>query len=93
MTEHRAGSDESCPLQPGIHPCVKKASVIQYAEAIFPEVRMVEQAVYKGIFMAAPRAEIVLVRQILEGALASRHLRSQYRPVIEAELQQLSHDS
>ena len=89
MTEHRAGSDESCPLLPGIHPCVKKASVIQYAEAIFPEARMVEQAVYKGILIAAVPAEVTLVRQILTGALASRHLRLQYRPVVEAELQQL----
>jgi len=93
MTEHRAGSDESCPIPPGIHPCVKKASVIQFAEAIFPEARMVEQAVYKGILIAAVPAEVTLVRQILTGALASRHLRPQYRAVVEAELKQLGYGS
>ena len=89
VTTHRAGADESCPLQADIHPCVKTPSVIQYAGTIFPEARMVEQAVYKGIFMAAPPAELSLVRRILQGALASRHLRSQYRPVVEAELNAL----
>ena len=89
MTEPRDGADNSCPLPPGIHACVKKASVIQYAEAIFPEALKVEQAVYKGIFIAAPRAEIALVRRILAGAMVSRHLRPQYRAVVEAELEQL----
>jgi hypothetical protein len=93
MTERRAGSDDSCRLQPGDHPCVKKDSVIQYAEAIFPEARMVEQAVYKGVFVAAARADLSFVRRMLEGALASRHLRLKYRAVVEAELEQLARDS
>ncbi|MBI4471233.1 MAG: hypothetical protein HY646_01100 [Acidobacteria bacterium] len=92
MTERRAGSDESCLLLPGVHSCVKKESVIQYAEAIFPEARMVEHAVYKGVFVAAAHAEMPLVRRMLEGALASRHLRMKYRAVVAAELEQLGHD-
>ena len=93
MTERRAGSDESCLLHLGDHSCVKKESVIQYAEAIFPQARMVEQAVYKGVFIAAARAARPLVQRLLEGALASRHLRQQYRAVVEVELEQLRHGS
>lgn len=90
MTARRAGSDDSCRLQPGEHPCVKKDSVIQYAEAIFPEARKVEQALYKGIIVKATRADLTLVRRMLEGALNSPHLRQKYRPVVETELAHLS---
>jgi hypothetical protein len=48
---------------------------------------MVEQAVYKGVFVAAARADLPLVQRMLEGALASRHLRMKYLPVVEAELE------
>lgn len=89
MTECRAGSDESCILKIGDHPCVTKESVIQYAEAVFPEAMAIEQAVYKGVFTPATGAECGLVHRMLRGALASRHLRREYRPIVETELQHL----
>jgi hypothetical protein len=89
MTERRSGSDGSCILQCGDHPSATKESVIRYAEAIFPEARTVEQAVNQGIFIQAAPADLKLVQRLLEGALASRHLRMKYRPIVEAELRQL----
>jgi hypothetical protein len=89
MTERKTGSDESCILKRGDHPSVTKESVIQYAEAIFPEARMIEQVAYAGIFKPGVRAESSLVRHVLTRALISRHLRMEYRSVVEAELKAL----
>ena len=72
------------------HPRVTKESILQYAEAIFPEARMVEQATYQGIFQPAARADIALVRRILTGALSSNRLRNEYRPLVETELKALA---
>jgi hypothetical protein len=93
MTGRKAGSDESCILRPGDHPCITRESVLQYAEAIFPEARMVEQALYAGIFVRAARTELSLVRRILNGALASNRLRREFRRAVEAELDALNKSS
>jgi hypothetical protein len=93
MTERKTGSDESCILKRGDHPSVTKESVIQYAEAIFPEARKIEQVAYTGVFKSGVRAESSLVRRILAGAMISRHLRMEHRLVVEAELKALGASS
>lgn len=89
MTKRKAGSDESCILLPGDHPCVTGESVLQYAEAVFPEARMVEQAANTGIFVKAAPAQLSLVRRILSGAVASNRLRREFRQVVVTELDAL----
>ena len=86
MTERKAGSDGSCILRIGDHPRVTKESVLQYAEAILPDGRRLEEVVNRGLFTPAERAAMPLVRRMLAAALRSPHLRKEYRAMVEAEI-------
>ena len=91
MTTKREGSDLSCVLSPGDHPCVKHESVVEYGRALYTTVASLEMQMRKlpDLFKPDVPASPELLRRLREGALRSPHLEPMYKQLVKAELQGL----
>jgi len=63
--------DETCRIQAGEHPFVKKPTVVRYQDARLCSISLLEIACKKNLFLAHQPVSEDLLRRIQEGALKS----------------------
>lgn len=83
LTTYRPGPycDTACIVQPGEHPFVTRASVVEYRKAAFGP----QTAWERGCYPREPMAP-ALLRRIQEGALKSRFCDEAHQRIIRALL-------
>lgn len=74
VTSRKGDSDLSCVLTIGDHPFIVRESVINYKDALFPQISLIEEAFKKNIFIPDSPIPPILLERIHKGALNSEYL-------------------
>jgi len=88
VTSQAQGKDQSCVLNVGDHPYIKKASVINYAEAVVANERDISKAARQRVIQPDVPVTPQALAKIQAGALASRQIESKVKAAVKAALGQ-----
>ena len=86
VTSQGHGKDQSCVLNVGDHPFIKRESVINYADALIPREADLREAVQTGIAQSDAAVSPRVLAKIQAGALASPHAESDIKAAVKKAL-------
>ena len=72
LTSWRADKDQTCALQPGDHPYIRKRTCVNYADSKIVSENDIERLFQAGLLEKDAPIEMPLLDRIREGAMASR---------------------
>ena len=78
VTSKRDNSDLSCVIKPYEHSFIKKESVINYKDAIFPRVEELEKMLNSGKAKKLEPVSKELINRIITGGKKTRYLLNKY---------------
>lgn len=82
ITENEEGRDQSCVLNPGEHPFIRKESVVNYREARLADTQKIEEAIQMRI--AIPESDISneLLEKLRLGGKVSSFLKKDFKKLL-----------
>lgn len=78
ITTHHFGKDETCVLNVGDHPFIKRKSVVEYSKPIEPKLTQIEKIVRDGYANTHASASDGLLERMQNGAKESTALPLKY---------------
>ena len=88
VTSQEQWKDQSCVLDIGDHPYIRKESVINYAEALLANENLINEGMRKRYMQADVPVSHEVLAKVQAGALASPHTEAKVKNAVKAALGQ-----